>query len=292
MTRTHHPASPDYPPQIDQAALQDHGTDMESGPVESASVVMPTLNQARYLRAAIDSVLGQERDFELECIVMDGGSSDGTLEILQSYGSAIKWVSRPDGGQSDALNRGLRLSTGSVLGWLNSDDLYEPGALRRAVEVFRSEPTVQWAYGRVRIVDERGREIRRFVTAYKNWRMKHFTFEKLLVENWISQMGVFWRRSAWQLVGDFRTDLHLAMDYDYWLRLGKRWPAQYIPEYLGAFRWYVSSKSGSQFRQQSDEELRIAKRHAGDHHEFLMFLHRMQTARTVAAYRVLRSIGR
>ncbi len=259
---------------------------------DSVSVVMPTLNQAAYLRIAIDSVLRQERDFELECIVMDGGSSDGTREILESYGSAIKWVSREDEGQSDALNHGLRLSTGSVLGWLNSDDAYEPGALRRVMQVFRNEAPAQWVYGRVRIVDERGQEIRRFVTAYKNWRMRRFTLEKLLVENWISQMGVFWRRSAWEAVGDFRTDLHLAMDYDYWLRLGERWPARFIPEYLGSFRWYASSKSGSRFRQQFEEELRVAERHAGDHHGFLMFLHRLQAARTVAAYRVLNSIGR
>lgn len=255
---------------------------------ETVSVVMPTLNQAGYICSAIDSVLNQECDFSVECIVMDGGSSDGTIDVLRSYGDAIRWTSAADGGQSDALNRGLHMTTGDVLGWLNSDDLYEPGALQRVVDVLRAEPSTAWVYGRVRIVDESGHEIRRPITAYKNWQMRRFSSRRLLVENWISQMGVFWRRSAWEVVGGFRTDLHLAMDYDYWLRLAKHWPGRHIPEYLAAFRWYASSKSGSNYRAQFMEELNVAREHAGREHNLLLALHRLQVARTVVAYEMMR----
>jgi len=94
------------------------------------SIVMPTLNQAAYIDRALDSILSQTRDFPLECVVVDGGSSDRTLDILAGYGDSIRWTSKPDMGQSDALNRGLALARGAVMGWLNSDDAYEPGALQ------------------------------------------------------------------------------------------------------------------------------------------------------------------
>ena len=260
-------------------------------PVAHVSIVMPTLNQAAYLRTAIESIVTQTRDFGLECIVIDGGSNDGTLDVLRGYGTAIRWVSESDSGQSDGLNKGLRLATGDILGWLNSDDTYEPGALQRVVDVFRREPAVQWIYGRVRIVDEEGREIRKLVTAYKNLRMSRFRLERLLVENWISQMGVFWRRSAWQDAGPFRCDLHLAMDYDYWLRLGARSPGDMCPSTSADFRWYTQSKSGSQFREQFAEELRVAREHANGEHPFLLAMHRLQMVRTVAAYRLLQAAG-
>ena len=254
--------------------------------------MMPTLNQGAYLRSAIESVITQEGKLDVECIVVDGGSSDGTLGVLRSYGRAIRWLSEPDGGQSDALNKGLHMATGEVLGWLNSDDLYEPGALRSVVRALAIEPSADWVFGRVRIIDERGREIRKAVTTYKNWRMRRLRYRRLLVENSISQMGVFWRRSAWERAGDFRTDLHLAMDYDYWLRLERMSPGLHIPEYLGAFRWYGSSKSGSRFREQFAEELRVATEHAGGEHPLEMLLHRVYVARTVGVYGVLQRMRR
>jgi len=122
--------------------------------------------------------------------------------------------------------------------------------------------------------------------------MRRFRYASLLVENWISQMGVFWRRSAWQQVGDFRTDLYFCMDYDYWLRLGSRWPGHHIPQYLADFRWYQTSKSGSRFHDQFAEEYRVVCRHAGHDHRFRVFLHRLQVARTVAVYRVMQWLRR
>jgi len=256
------------------------------------SIVMPSFNQAPFIGQAIDSVLSQKGEFDLELIVVDGASTDATVDVLKGYGEAIRWVSEPDEGQSDALNKGLAMAGGEIMGWLNSDDLYEPGALAAAAEVFAAEPDTQWVYGKVRIVNPDGREVRRWITRYKNRRMRRFRYAKLLAENWISQMGVFWRRQAWQQAGPIRTDLHWAMDYEYWLRLGALWPGRFIDRYLGCFRWYPSSKSGANFGAVFAEELNEARKAAAGRHRGAILWHRVLAARTVAVYSLLRAARR
>ena len=253
----------------------------------SISVVMPSYNQAEFIGRAIESVQSQQGEFTLEHIVVDGGSSDGTTDILARYGDAVRWVSEPDDGQADALNKGIAMATGDIVGWLNSDDLYEPGALAAVAEVFEAEPETQWLYGKVRIVDPEDREIRRWITRYKNRRMCRYGYAKLLAENWVSQMGVFWRRDAGAKVGAFRTDLHYCMDYNYWLRLGARWPGRFVDRYLGCFRWYPASKSGSGFREQFGEELAVARELADGKYKWAILRHRLNFMKIVTAYRVL-----
>ena len=111
------------------------------------------------LRRTIDSVLAQRGDFELDYRVLDGASTDDTLEVLRSYGDRVAWVSEPDGGQVAAINKGLRSATGDVVGWLNSDDVLEPGALARIARAFSTNPRVEWVHGRCKIIDEHDREI-------------------------------------------------------------------------------------------------------------------------------------
>ncbi|MBR9800243.1 glycosyltransferase [bacterium] len=252
------------------------------------SIIMPSFNQAKFIKAAIDSVLDQRGDFEHELIVIDGGSTDGTVEILRSYGDRLKFVSEPDQGQSDAINKGFRLAGGRYHGWLNSDDLYLPGSFQTIIATFRDHPETQWLYGKVQIVNEAGVEIRKHITAYKNWRMKSFSLPRLLSENWISQMGVFWSAQAGREVGPLREDLHYAMDYDYWLRLGARWPGRYVDANLACFRWYQASKSGHNFSKQMREDLAIAVAHANGNHRWPILQHRLNRWKIVAAYSLIR----
>jgi glycosyltransferase involved in cell wall biosynthesis len=257
----------------------------------TVSIVMPTLNQARFLPRALHSLLTQEGDFELECIVIDGGSTDGSLGILEGYGDAIRWVSEPDNGAGDAANKGFAMAGGSIFGWLFSDDLLAPGALKRAVDVFTREPQVQWLYGKAKIIDEHDRIIRRPITAYKNLRMRRFSYRSLLTENWISAMAVFWRRPAHELVGPIREDTP-ANDYEFWLRLGKRWPGRFVNEYLAAFRWYPTSTSGSGFETAFREDLRMAEEHADGAYPREILLHRLTSARTILVYKAMRTVAR
>lgn len=256
------------------------------------SVITPSYNQAKFIGTTIDTVHSQQGQFELEHIVVDGGSTDGTQDILRRYGSSIRWISEKDEGQADALNKGLAMASGDVIGWVNSDDLYEPGALAAVAKVFADRPDVQWVYGKVKIVDDAGAEIRRWITRYKNLRMRRYSYPKLLAENWISQMGVFWRASAGQQVGEFRKDLHYCMDYNFWLRLGANWPGHFIDQYLAAFRWYPSSKSGAGFGRQFREEFEVARQIASGRYRWSMFKHRLNVMKIVAAYNVMRIFRR
>ena len=252
------------------------------------SIVMPTLNQQRYLRAAIDSIL--EQSCEAEIIVVDGGSTDGSLEILESYGDRIRYLSEPDDGQSDALNKGLSLTTGEVIGWLNSDDVYKPAAFSHVLRMF-DDPSVKWIYGMVDVIDEQGNEIRKWVTKIKNRRLPKLTFNQLLQTNWISQMGVFWRRDFLLTVGGLRNDYHLAMDYDLWLRFWRECPGTFLNRTIASFRIYETSKSGGQYRQQLSEAFEIAKRHAGDRYPLDLAWHAVNRHVISSMYTVLRLLS-
>lgn len=251
------------------------------------SVVTPSLNQAAFVERTLESVLSQEGDFDLEYIVVDGGSGDGTLGVLERYRDRVRLVVEPDRGQADAVNKGLRLARGSLLGWVNSDDLLRPGAVARAVAAFEAHPDALWLHGRCDIVDGEDRPIRRWVAAYKDWRSRHFSRRSLLVENYVSQMTVFWRRELQEKVGLLDDSLRYTFDYDLWLRFSREGAPLYLGEALAAFRWHPSSKSGSAFERQFEEDFQVFLRHApGD--PWLRLRKRLRTAEILAAYRALR----
>lgn len=250
------------------------------------SIVTPSFNQARFIRRTIESVLGQEGDFDLEYLVVDGGSTDGTAAILEGFATRLQWISEPDRGQVDAINKGLERSTGDAVGWLNSDDVLLPGALRRAVAVFASHPEVEWVHGRCRIIDERDRRVRRGVEAYKHLRSRRYSFESLLTENFISQMTVFWRRSVQAAIGYLDPSVPLAFDYDLWLRLGQRSDPAYIDTPQACFRWYASSKSGANFETQFSEDALVSARYGGGRRSLRM-RKRITNRLIVSAYRLM-----
>jgi glycosyltransferase involved in cell wall biosynthesis len=225
------------------------------------SLVTPSYNQAQFIRRTIDSVLEQRGDFELDYRVVDGGSTDGTLEILKSYGDRLRWQSEPDKGQVDAINKGLRAATGDVVGWLNSDDVLLPDALARVASAFTAHPDREWLHGRCVIIDADDHEVRRWVSAYKDFRSRHHTFENFLTENYISQMTAFWRRSVHADIGYLDPDIRFAFDYDLFVRLAARGEPIYIEDPIACFRWYETSKSGGGFVVQMAETARIGAQH-------------------------------
>jgi glycosyltransferase involved in cell wall biosynthesis len=225
------------------------------------SIVTPSYNQGAYIRRTIDSVLAQHGDFELDYRVIDGGSTDETIDILKSYGDRVAWVSEPDNGQVDAINKGLAQVTGDIVGWLNSDDLLQPGALARVAETFTAHPEAIWVHGRCQIIDEHDHEVRKWVSAYKHFRSRRHTFENLLTENYISQMTAFWRREVHDEIGYLDGNVRLAFDYDFFLRLAQLGDPIFIDEEIACFRWYASSKSGGGFVDQMRETNELARRY-------------------------------
>ncbi len=251
------------------------------------SVITPSYNQAPYLERTIRSVVDQEGDFELEYLVMDGGSTDGSLDILRRWEHRLTWTSGPDGGQADAINQGLVRATGDVLAYLNSDDVYKPGALAAVAEAFRARPQLRWLVGRADIIDEHDREIRQAITAYKDFWLRRGSRWWFFVENPISQMGVFWHRRAFEEIGGFRTELGLALDYDYWARLWLRWEPFFHPQLLASFRWYETSKSGATYRAQFEQELEVARQWSPS--RAALWLHRINIHKIVWSYDAMRA---
>lgn len=248
------------------------------------SIVTPSYNQGEFIEQTIESVLGQGYP-DLEYLVMDGGSTDGTLEILERYGDRLTWVSEEDRGQSDALNKGLRRATGEIVAFINSDDYYEPGALHAIGEFLARNPESSWVTGKCRTVDDHGREIRSAITRYKNFWLRRRSLRALQVLNYVSQPATFWHRRVLERVGEFDESLEYAMDYDYSLRVARHFRLDYIDRYLASFRVHPSSKAGASAHAQFDAGLEIARRYVRS--PVLLGLHRAHNALTVGIYRRL-----
>ncbi len=219
------------------------------------SVVTPSFNQAPYLEQAIRSVLSQE-GVALEYFVMDGGSTDGSLEIIRAHaGRLAGWAGEPDSGQAEAINKGWARSSGEVLGWLNSDDWYCPGALRLVAGEFAAHPDMLILAGDCLMADPAGKPVgRKPARPFDTGRM-------LLTGGDVpGQPAVFIRRSVYQTVGPLRADLHYTLDFEYWLRISLRFPVErmrciHIP--LAAVRQWPGAKTHRGVQAISEEHRRI-----------------------------------
>jgi glycosyltransferase involved in cell wall biosynthesis len=225
------------------------------------SIITPSLNQAVYIEECIQSVLSQDYPC-LEYFVLDGGSTDGTHQIVNQYLGRLTFISEKDDGQVDAINKGLRMCTGDIVAYLNSDDTYLPGALLRVGEFFAQNPAAMAVTGKCKRIDDRGAEINRFITIYKNLWLSRLNFKTLLLQQYISQPSTFWRRDLLRSVGYFDPAFRYAMDYDYWLRIFRQTKIHYIDEYLACFRIHSTSITGQTSHKHLDEEVRVARSYA------------------------------
>ena len=228
------------------------------------SIVMPSYQQVAFLEEAVRSVLDQE-GVDVELIVMDPGSDDGSRELLrklqEEYGERLVLCFEKDQGQSDAVNRGMALARGRVLGWLNSDDRLRPGALARVVPLLdREEPT--WLCGMAGMIDARSTHSMSLLAWYKNWQTRRFSRFKLLLENFVPQQATFWNRSMWNQTGMLDIHRHLDMDYDLWLRFAKVAPPLILTEELADMRVHVAAKGSKQAREQLAEAKATAQLYA------------------------------
>ena len=216
------------------------------------SILTPSYQQGRYLADNLKSV-GQQSYAPIEHIVRDGGSTDETVEILRSAGVNVRWVSKRDGGQTDALNQALAESRGDIIGWLNSDDFYYPDAVSRAVDALE-RTGADAVYGRCMLIDEKGREIGLY-------RTEPFSYKALLRRNIIAQPSVFFRRSLYEKSGPFDETLRNAMDYEYWLRCSRTARFEYVPETFATYRIHLDAKTSSAARALASEGNRVRMRY-------------------------------
>lgn len=225
------------------------------------SIITPTLNQAKFLPETIDSVLVQNYK-ELQFIIIDGGSTDDTKKILKNK-KDITWLSEKDNGQAAAINKGLKMATGDIVGYLNSDDILMPGTLQKLNHFFSNNSNYFWVTGKCHIIDEKSQVIRSAITSYKNFWLSHCrSFIILKILNFISQPSTFWRRKALRKIGYFNEALHFTMDYDYWLRLMSTYKLGYIDDYLAYFRIHPNSKSTKNLNNLFDEGYNTVKHYS------------------------------
>ena len=227
------------------------------GELPLVSIITPSFNQARYIEATIQSVLGQDYP-RIEYIIMDGGSTDGTVDVIKKYAmesnsslfknqkqasglhthSIAYWVSEKDKGQTDAINKGFARATGDILAWINSDDTYEPGAISAAVKYLQEHPNVGMVYADCNFVNEDGRVIGKFGSAQTDYRLLRQGYVH------IPQQTMFFRADLWKQVGPLDPSFYFAMDYDLWTRLAARTQLKYFPGQVWAnFRLHTSGKT-------------------------------------------------
>lgn len=250
------------------------------------TVVTPSYNQGRFIRATIESVLCQDYP-NLEYIVMDGGSTDETASVVKDYASRLTFISEKDRGQSHAINKGFRMGRGSILSWLNSDDLYLPGAVAAAVRALSANPSAGAVYGEGNLIDGSGAVTGRFrcTEPFNLWKL-------VWLSDYILQQTVYFRREVLDQVGYLDEALHYTMDWDILIRIGSRYPLVYIPEEMGCLREYPEAKSFSGGRPRVQEIRDLLRRHTGRRFPPGYLTYALETYQQMCCAVIQRAFGR
>ena len=221
------------------------------------SVVVPNLNKGCFLEQALESIFQQEY-IDVEVIAIDGGSNDCSLEVFEKYRDRFAaFISEPDEGQANAINKGFRLARGDVVAWLNSDDVYYPDAVSLAVAAFEDNPELDLLYGDGIFIDEANRYLRPFteVEPYSEYRLRNCS-------DYIMQPTTFFRRKALEEIGYIDEDLHFAFDWDLWCKLARHaGSVKYLPKYMAATRIYPDTKTSSGGWPRLREISQVLRRH-------------------------------
>ena len=223
--------------------------------IPKLSIVTPSFNQAIFLERTIMSVLGQGYS-NLEYIIQDGGSNDGSLNIIEKYKKNLRHaVSEKDNGQTDAINKGFKLSNGELMAWINSDDCYLPGAFNYVVNYFQKNPNVDVVYGHRVLIDENDKEIGR-------WILPNHDKKVLYYADFIPQETLFWRREIWERAGGGLDEgFNFALDWDLLLRFQESGAKIVrLPRFLASFRVHPRQKTSSQIASLGEMEMNILRR--------------------------------
>jgi glycosyltransferase involved in cell wall biosynthesis len=240
-----------------EVGLEMRGSMDSSDSLPLVTIITPSYNQAHYLEATIHSVLNQDYP-NIEYIIVDGGSKDESVDIIQKYQDRLAWwVSEKDKGHADALNKGFSHASGEILAWLNSDDTYLPGAVSEAVVCLKEHPQVGMVYGDAVLIDDAGEVLGRFAS-------KQTDYRRLLRGSvHIPQATTFFRADLWRKVGPLDLSLFFSFDYDLWVRLAKVSSLLYVPRQWANFRLHDQGKSIINDDQCYPDMLRVYQREGG-----------------------------
>lgn len=220
------------------------------------SIVTPSFNQGEFIEKTIQSVITQDYA-QLDYIVMDGGSTDNTIEILKRYEHDLTWISEPDNGQTHAVNKAISKTSSDIIGWLNSDDIYYPGTIKTICQFFAEHPDVDVVYGDAYFIDRDDKIIKFYPT-------EPWSLERFKSCCYVSQPATFFRRSAVEKYGLLNEKLEFCMDYEYWLRLGLKGARfAYLRQVFAGARVYPETKTSSCYVEANAEAINMLKNALG-----------------------------
>ena len=236
---------------------------MNSNPL--VTIVTPSFNQSKFLEETIRSVLNQDYP-DVEYIIVDGGSTDGSLEIIKKYQADLAWwISEPDKGQTDAINKGFERANGEILAWINSDDTYLPNAVSEAVEHLKHHPEIGMVYGDANLINEDGKLLGKFParqTDYSRLRRGYVH---------IPQQAAFFSGMVWKQVGPLDPSFYFAMDYDLWVRIARVSQIRYLERTWANFRIHDEGKTSLEDERCWPEMIRVHRRDGGGWLSWLVF---------------------
>lgn len=220
------------------------------------TVVTPSYNQGRFIRKTIESVLAQDYE-NIEYLVIDGGSTDETLDILKEYDGRLTYISEKDQGQSDAINKGFKMAKGEIVAWLNSDDVYEPGCIKSAVEEFGKDENIGLVYADGYIIDEGGNKLKIFeyTQEFDFWKLVNFW-------DYIMQPATFFRANYLEQVGYLDIGLHYCMDWDLWIKLASVSEVKYVHELWACSREYEETKTSTGGEERLEEITKLLQKYS------------------------------
>jgi len=246
------------------------------------TIVTPSYNQGNFIRDCIESILSQDYP-RIEYIIMDGGSTDNTESVVKAYSQRLTWISEKDRGQSHAINKGFKMANGEILAWLNSDDLFLPGAVSRAVETLRRDADAGAVYGEGYLIDIHGKIKERFPATrpFDLWQL-------IYLWDYILQQTVYFRRSVIEDVGYLDEKLKWGLDWDLLVRIGKKYTLKYIPEYMGELREHDEAKSFSGGKERFKELAEIMRRHGDRRFPPGYLIYGLDTYRSICCKKIQR----
>jgi len=254
------------------------------------SIVIPSYNKVKYIQKTLESIVSQKYP-GVEVIIQDGGSTDGTLEIIKKYAKKhpkiISWVSQKDKGQVDAINKGFSKAKGEILTFINADDVYEKGALIKIGKLFLDDPKMLWSAGKGKVIDKKGKEISKGVTKYKNLLLTLNRYSLLSMVNYFMQPSVFLSKRAYKKYGPFVGTKDYVMEYDLWLKIAKRHMPTVLADNLSLFRIAGDNISSTQSKSLLTTDLNLARKYTNS--PLIIFLHRLHNAGRMFIVKIIKT---